>query len=120
MHAEDSKEKFVKDFVAAWTKVTEADRFDLPELRARGVARLSEGRIFGQERGRRGGFPRFCRQAVADSYFHAASEGTNSVGDKLRLKTRPGRSRILRIRGIERFTTRRRKKARPKPTRGCH
>ena len=25
----DSKEKFVKDFVAAWTKVTEADRFDL-------------------------------------------------------------------------------------------
>jgi len=25
----DSKEKFVKDFVAAWTKVTNADRFDL-------------------------------------------------------------------------------------------
>jgi catalase-peroxidase len=26
---EDSKEKFVKDFVAAWTKVMNADRFDL-------------------------------------------------------------------------------------------
>ena len=25
----DAKEKFVKDFVAAWTKVTNADRFDL-------------------------------------------------------------------------------------------
>jgi catalase-peroxidase len=26
---EDSKEKFVKDFVAAWTKVMNADRFDI-------------------------------------------------------------------------------------------
>ncbi|MDY6885716.1 MAG: catalase, partial [Pseudomonadota bacterium] len=26
---DDSKEKFVKDFVAAWTKVMNADRFDL-------------------------------------------------------------------------------------------
>ena len=25
----DSKEKFAKDFVAAWTKVMNADRFDL-------------------------------------------------------------------------------------------
>jgi catalase-peroxidase len=25
----DSKEKFVKDFMAAWTKVMNADRFDL-------------------------------------------------------------------------------------------
>jgi catalase-peroxidase len=25
----DSKEKFVKDFVAAWTKVMNADRYDL-------------------------------------------------------------------------------------------
>ena len=25
----DSKEKFVKDFVAAWTKVMNVDRFDL-------------------------------------------------------------------------------------------
>ena len=25
----DSKEKFVKDFVAAWTKVMNADRFDV-------------------------------------------------------------------------------------------
>jgi catalase-peroxidase len=25
----DSKEKFVKDFVAAWTKVMDLDRFDL-------------------------------------------------------------------------------------------
>ena len=27
----DAKEKFVKDFVAAWTKVMNADRFDLPD-----------------------------------------------------------------------------------------
>jgi len=27
---DDSKEKFVRDFVAAWTKVMNADRFDLP------------------------------------------------------------------------------------------
>ena len=26
---DDSKEKFVKDFVAAWTKVMDADRFDV-------------------------------------------------------------------------------------------
>jgi len=26
----DSKEKFVKDFIAAWNKVMNADRFDLP------------------------------------------------------------------------------------------
>ena len=26
---DDSKEKFIKDFVAAWTKVMNADRFDL-------------------------------------------------------------------------------------------
>jgi catalase-peroxidase len=29
----DAKEKFVKDFVAAWTKVMNADRFDLPAQR---------------------------------------------------------------------------------------
>ena len=29
MAAADAKEKFVKDFVAAWTKVMNADRFDL-------------------------------------------------------------------------------------------
>ena len=29
----DSKEKFVKDFVAAWTKVMNADRFDIGEKR---------------------------------------------------------------------------------------
>jgi catalase-peroxidase len=28
--SDDSKEKFVKDFVAAWTKVMNADRYDLP------------------------------------------------------------------------------------------
>ena len=27
--ANDAREKFVKDFVAAWTKVMNADRFDL-------------------------------------------------------------------------------------------
>ena len=29
MACADSKEKFVKDFVAAWTKVMNPDRFDL-------------------------------------------------------------------------------------------
>ncbi len=29
MRCADCKEKFVKDFVAAWTKVMNADRFDL-------------------------------------------------------------------------------------------
>ena len=29
MRCADAKEKFVKDFVAAWTKVMNADRFDL-------------------------------------------------------------------------------------------
>ena len=29
MHVTDSKEKFVKDFVAAWGKVMNLDRFDL-------------------------------------------------------------------------------------------
>jgi catalase-peroxidase len=27
--SDDAREKFVRDFVAAWTKVTELDRFDL-------------------------------------------------------------------------------------------
>ena len=31
----DAKEKFVKDFVAAWNKVMNADRFDLPDHRER-------------------------------------------------------------------------------------
>ena len=30
----DAKEKFVKDFVAAWSKVMELDRFDLKERKA--------------------------------------------------------------------------------------
>jgi catalase-peroxidase len=29
--AEDGKDKFVKDFVSAWNKVMQADRFDLKE-----------------------------------------------------------------------------------------
>ena len=29
MAARDAKEKFAKDFVKAWTKVMNADRFDL-------------------------------------------------------------------------------------------
>ena len=41
----DSKEKFVKDFVAAWTKVMNLDRFDLAEdqrkQRAAGPARTA-------------------------------------------------------------------------------
>jgi catalase-peroxidase len=38
----DSKEKFVKDFVAAWNKVMNADRFDLDEGRASSVTPLRE------------------------------------------------------------------------------
>ena len=41
----DSKEKFVKDFVAAWTKVMNADRFDLlPAKTARSAAWLASKR----------------------------------------------------------------------------
>ena len=29
MRCDDAQEKFVRDFVAAWTKVMNADRFDL-------------------------------------------------------------------------------------------
>ena len=36
----DSKEKFVKDFVAAWTKVMNLDRFDLAEFSDKVVERL--------------------------------------------------------------------------------
>jgi len=35
--AADTKEKFVKDFVAAWTKVMELDRFDLKTPRPAGA-----------------------------------------------------------------------------------
>jgi len=38
----DSKEKFVRDFVAAWNKVMNADRFDLDEGRAASVTPLRE------------------------------------------------------------------------------
>jgi catalase-peroxidase len=37
--ADDAKEKFVRDFVAAWTKVMNLDRFDLPR---RGAATLTQ------------------------------------------------------------------------------
>jgi catalase-peroxidase len=33
---DDNKQKLVKDFVAAWTKVMNADRFDLSAVRRRG------------------------------------------------------------------------------------
>ena len=35
--ASDAKEKFVKDFVAAWVKVMELDRFDLKAPRQAGA-----------------------------------------------------------------------------------
>jgi catalase-peroxidase len=38
--AEDAKEKFVRDFVAAWAKVMNADRFDL--RRPKGAQRTQE------------------------------------------------------------------------------
>ncbi|WP_394889739.1 catalase/peroxidase HPI [Mesorhizobium sp. AaZ16] len=38
----DSREEFVKDFVAAWNKVMNADRFDLDEGRAASVTPLRE------------------------------------------------------------------------------
>ena len=39
----DSKEKFVKDFVAAWTKVMNLDRFDLAEFSDKVVERFGSG-----------------------------------------------------------------------------
>jgi catalase-peroxidase len=40
--ADDSREKFVRDFVAAWTKVMDADRFDLRSRGSHQVKRESE------------------------------------------------------------------------------
>jgi catalase-peroxidase len=37
--ADDAREKFVRDFVAAWNKVMNLDRFDLPEPEAQGGLR---------------------------------------------------------------------------------
>ncbi len=38
--ASDAQEKFVKDFVRAWTKVMELDRFDLRRPSARRTAQV--------------------------------------------------------------------------------
>jgi catalase-peroxidase len=40
--ADDAKEKFVKDFVKAWTKVMNADRFDLTR-KSRGWSEKTSG-----------------------------------------------------------------------------
>jgi hypothetical protein len=40
---DDNKEKFVQDFVAAWTKVMNADRFDLAPLLAPTCVRSKSG-----------------------------------------------------------------------------
>jgi catalase-peroxidase len=43
--SDDSKRKFVEDFVAAWTKVMNLDRFDLnPSLRSGGKAAVTSNR----------------------------------------------------------------------------
>ena len=42
--ANDASEKFVKDFVAAWTKVMNADRFDLPRSVRQGRTKAATGR----------------------------------------------------------------------------
>ena len=43
--AGDAKEKFVKDFVAAWTKVMNADRFDLKRPRRAAPARARQAEL---------------------------------------------------------------------------
>ncbi len=37
---DDAGEKFVRDFAAAWNKVMNADRFDLPRSRRRELCRI--------------------------------------------------------------------------------
>jgi catalase-peroxidase len=49
----DSKEKFVKDFVAACNKVMNADRYDLRRLRQEGLRRLPRHRLESAEYSRR-------------------------------------------------------------------
>jgi catalase-peroxidase len=41
--SEDNQEKFVNDFVAAWTKVMNLDRFDLDPAQRSGAARTALG-----------------------------------------------------------------------------
>jgi catalase-peroxidase len=41
--ADDAREKFVRDFVAAWAKVMNLDRFDLPATGARGTRVAGRG-----------------------------------------------------------------------------
>jgi catalase-peroxidase len=41
----DSKEKFVKDFVAAWTKVMNADRFDIAQAKAAYCVSVATGLV---------------------------------------------------------------------------
>ncbi len=42
----DAKEKFVKDFVAAWAKVMNSDRFDLPEAENGGPIIMQKARLW--------------------------------------------------------------------------
>jgi catalase-peroxidase len=41
--SDDAKGKFVEDFVAAWTKVMNLDRFDLPPSERLGVTKVASG-----------------------------------------------------------------------------
>jgi catalase-peroxidase len=39
--SDDAKAKFVEDFVAAWTKVMNLDRFDLPQAERLGLKKVA-------------------------------------------------------------------------------
>jgi len=41
--SDDAKGKFVEDFVAAWTKVKNLDRFDLPASERLGMNKVASG-----------------------------------------------------------------------------
>ena len=56
---DDAKEKFVRDFVAAWDKVMNLDRFDLTADRLKGAGgRLRGGAAAGAQDAARGDRPR--------------------------------------------------------------
>ena len=67
----DSKEKFVKDFVAAWTKVMNADRFDIAENGA------AHEKLASPEGNRRQGRRGSLNNAIAEK--HIAPENIISV-----------------------------------------
>ncbi len=90
----DAKEKFVKDFVAAWTKVMNADRFDL----AKGERSESSLKTFAsREVELLPGVPAACILRTIAPSFRSKDAGGNFFGDaspRVRFPVRPCGARV--------------------------